>query len=156
LSGTIVVTHFAPFTVRLAGRVYVPPRLSKEVENRDRNAQSGDGTGEAAAETRCGIECRSGEVNMTKRDYVEGTGNAFADLGLPQPDEAFAKAELAQKIVAILRTRRLTQMDAAAILGVDQPKVSALMRFLLRLGRDVEINVKPRPLSRSQSRLLVA
>lgn len=106
---------------------------------------------------------------MPKRDYVEGTGNVFADLGLPEPDEALVKAELAQKIVAIVQTRRLTQRNAAAILGVDQPKVSALMRgrlsgfsiermlrFLLLLGRDVEINVKPRPRSRSQSRLLVA
>lgn len=106
---------------------------------------------------------------MPKRDYVESTGNVFADLGLPEPDEALAKAELAQKIVAILHERRLTQTDAAAILGIDQPKVSTLMRgrlsgfsierllrFLLLLGRDVEINVKPRPRSRSQSRLLVA
>jgi predicted XRE-type DNA-binding protein len=106
---------------------------------------------------------------MPKRDYVESTGNVFADLGLPAPDEALAKAELAQKIVAILHERRLTQTDAASILGIDQPRISNLMRgrlsgfsierllrFLLLLGRDVEINVKPRPRSRSQSRLLVA
>ena len=106
---------------------------------------------------------------MPKRDYVESTGNVFADLDLPEPNEALAKAELAQKIVAIVQGRRLTQTAAAAILGVDQPKVSALMRgqlsgfsierllrFLLLLGRDVEINVKPRPRSRSHSRLLVA
>lgn len=106
---------------------------------------------------------------MPKRDYVESTGNVFADLGLPEPDEALAKAELAQKIVAIIHERRLTQTDAAVILGIDQPKVSTLMcgrlsgfsierllRFLLLLGRDVEINVKPRPRSRSQSRLMVA
>ncbi len=106
---------------------------------------------------------------MPKRDYIESTGNVFADLGLPRPDDALAKAELAQKIVAILHERRLTQTDAAAMLGVDQPKVSALMRgrlsgfsierllrFLLLLGLDVEINIKPRPRSRSQSRLLVA
>ena len=106
---------------------------------------------------------------MPKRDYVESTGNVFADLGLPEPDEALAKAELAQKIVAIIHERRLTQTDTAVILGIDQPKVSTLMRgrlsgfsierllrFLLLLGRDVEINVRTRPRSRSQSRLLVA
>jgi len=106
---------------------------------------------------------------MPKRDYVESAGNVFADLGLPRPDEALAKAELAQKIVAIIHERRLTQTDAAVILGIDQPKVSTLMRgrlsgfsierllrFLLLLGRDVEISVKSRPRSRSQSRLLVA
>lgn len=106
---------------------------------------------------------------MQKRDYLKSTGNVFADLNLPQPEEALAKAELAQKIVAIVQSRHLTQTEAARILGVDQPKVSALMRgrlsgfsierllrFLLLLGRDVEINVKARPRSRSRSRLLVA
>ena len=56
---------------------------------------------------------------MPKRDYVESTGNVFADLGLPRPDEVLAKAELAQKIVAIIHERRLTQTEAAAILGID-------------------------------------
>lgn len=106
---------------------------------------------------------------MPKRDYMESTGNVFADLKLPKPEEALAKAELAQKIVVILNKRGLTQKDAAAMLGVDQPKISALvrgrlsgfsierlLRFLLLLGRDVEINVKPRPRSRAQARLLVA
>lgn len=106
---------------------------------------------------------------MTKHNYVESTGNVFADLKLPRPVDALAKAELAQKIVAIVHQQRLTQTQAAAILGIDQPKVSALMRgrlsgfsierllrFLLLLGRDVEITIKARPRSRSQSRLLVA
>jgi predicted XRE-type DNA-binding protein len=76
------------------------------------------------------------------------------------------KAELAQKIGGILRKRRLTQVQAAAILGVDQPKVSALlcgrlsrfsleklMQFLLLLGRDVSITIKPRQRIRSRSRV---
>lgn len=73
---------------------------------------------------------RAKELNAAqeKRDFVERTGNVFADPGLPQPDEALDKAELAQKIVAILHERQLTQMDAAAILGIDQPRVSTLMR----------------------------
>ena len=66
-------------------------------------------------------------------------------------------AELAAKIIAEIQRRRLTQSQAATILGIDQPKVSALkqgklsgfsierlMRLLLRLGRDVEITVKGR------------
>ena len=94
---------------------------------------------------------------MAKRDYVEGSGNVFADLGLPDAEERLAKAELAIKIAEILRRRRLTQVQAAALLGVDQPKVSALirgrisgysierlLRFLLRLGADVSITVKAR------------
>lgn len=105
----------------------------------------------------------------TKRDHVVSSGNVFADLGLPRADEALAKAELAQKISGIIRARRLSQAQAAELLGVDQPKVSALargrlsgfsierlLRFLMLLGHDVEITVKSRPRSRPQARLLVA
>lgn len=94
---------------------------------------------------------------MAKRDYVESSGNVFADLGLPNPEEMLAKAALAIKIAEILRERRLTQVQAAAVLGVDQPKVSALirgrlsgfsierlLRFLLLLGTDVAITIMPR------------
>jgi predicted XRE-type DNA-binding protein len=101
---------------------------------------------------------------MAKRDYIEGSGNVFADLEFPDADEMLAKAELATKIAGILRRRGLTQMQAAEILGVDQPKVSALirgrlsgfsierlLRFLLLLGTDVAITIKPR--QRSHSRL---
>jgi predicted XRE-type DNA-binding protein len=85
------------------------------------------------------------------------SGNVFADLGVPNPDEALAKAELARGICAIISQRRLTQAKAAALLGVDQPKVSALLRgkldgfstdrlfrFLNALGQDVEIVIRPR------------
>ena len=102
---------------------------------------------------------------MVKRDYIESSGNVFADLGLPDADEMLAKAELAIKIADILRQRHLTQIQAAAILGVDQPKVSALirgrlsgfsverlLRFLLLLGADVSIMIKPHQRSRSRSR----
>jgi predicted XRE-type DNA-binding protein len=104
-----------------------------------------------------------------KRDYVVSSGNVFADLGLPRAEEMLAKAELAVKIIGIIRERRLTQARAAEILGVDQPKISALsrgvlsgfsidrlLRFLMLLGNDVEITVKSRPRTRVRSRLLVA
>ena len=63
---------------------------------------------------------------------TESSGNVFADLGLADPEEALAKAELARQIGALLAERGLTQAQAAALLGVDQPKVSALVRG--RLG----------------------
>jgi predicted XRE-type DNA-binding protein len=106
-------------------------------------------------------------ADQRKRDYIEGSGNAFADLGFPDADEMLAKAELAIKVADILRRRRLTQVQAAAVLGVDQPKVSALirgrlsgfsierlLRFLLRVGTDVSITIKPhsRPRSRSHAK----
>jgi predicted XRE-type DNA-binding protein len=96
---------------------------------------------------------------------VEATsGNVFADLDVPDADEALAKAELAQRICTILSERKLTQARAAALLGVDQPKVSALIRgklggfstdrlfrFLNALGQDVEIVVRPRQTENGQA-----
>jgi predicted XRE-type DNA-binding protein len=74
---------------------------------------------------------------------------------LPNPEEALAKAELAQKIIVLIRERELSQAEAAKILGVDQPKVSALMRgrltgfsmerlmrFLILFGQDIQITVR--------------
>ncbi|MDR3764105.1 MAG: helix-turn-helix transcriptional regulator [Acidobacteriota bacterium] len=101
-----------------------------------------------------------------KFDSTASSGNVFADLGLPNPEEALAKAELAHKIALVIRARRLTQLRAAALLGVDQPKVSALMRgqlsgfsierllrFLLLLGQDVKITVKTSPGPRARLRV---
>lgn len=55
-----------------------------------------------------------------KKDYVVGSGNVVADLRLPRPEEALAKAELANKITTLIERRRLTQAGAAEILDVDQ------------------------------------
>jgi len=105
----------------------------------------------------------------TKKDYVMGSGNVFSDLRVPRPEEALAKAELAHKITKLIERRRLTQAEAAKILDVDQPKVSALrcgrlsgfsldrlVRFVVLLGHDVEIVVKKRSRPRGPARLLVA
>jgi predicted XRE-type DNA-binding protein len=106
---------------------------------------------------------------MTKTiDVVESSGNVFADIGLPNPEERLAKADLAIRISSAIRARRLTQACAARILKIDQPKVSRLMRgrlsgfsterlmhFLTLLGRDIEIVVKTAPRSRRQGRLRV-
>jgi len=106
---------------------------------------------------------------MPNREFTPSSGNVFADLNLPQADDLLVKAELAAKIIAEIQRRRLTQSQAAAILGIDQPKVSVLrqgklsgfsierlMRFLLLLGRDIEITVKEKPGRRSTARLRVA
>lgn len=102
-----------------------------------------------------------------KSDYEVSGGNVFADLGLPNSEEALAKAELAQKITLLMQAKRLTQVELAKKLGVDQPKVSALvrgqlsgfslerlMRFLLLLGQDIKITVEASP--KSKARLRVA
>jgi predicted XRE-type DNA-binding protein len=106
---------------------------------------------------------------MPDRESTPSSGNVFADLSLPEADDLLAKAELAAKIIAEIQRRRMTQTQAAAILGIDQPKISALkqgklsafsierlMRFLLLLGRDIEITVKGTSKSRSAARLRVA
>ncbi len=68
-------------------------------------------------------------VSMSKRIRIEkGSGNVFADIGLPNPEERLAKADLAIRIAETIRTRRLTQTRAAHILKVDQPKISRLLR----------------------------
>ncbi|MEE8622712.1 MAG: helix-turn-helix transcriptional regulator [Alphaproteobacteria bacterium] len=98
----------------------------------------------------------------------KSSGNVFADLGIAEPEEAQAKAELARQISGIITQRRLSQVAAAKLLGIDQPKVSALMRgrlsgfsterlirFLNVLDRDVEIVVKPKPRSRRRGRIKV-
>ena len=54
----------------------------------------------------------------------ESSGNVFADIGLPNPEERLAKADLAIRIAETIRARRLTQTRAARILKIDQPKIS--------------------------------
>jgi len=88
-------------------------------------------------------------------DIQVSSGNIFADLGMPNSDEMLMKAELVRQITEILSQRKLNQVQAAEVLGIDQPKVSALMRgkltgfsterlfrFLNALGCDVQIVVK--------------
>jgi len=93
-----------------------------------------------------------------KRIPVEtGSGNVFADLGYADARERTLKVELAMEVNRLLRERRLTQAASASLLGIRQPHVSDLVRyrlerysverlmeFLVRLGRDVEIRVRPR------------
>jgi predicted XRE-type DNA-binding protein len=96
---------------------------------------------------------------MPKRENLKqepSAGNVFADLGLPDASAHLIKAGLVVRIDRIICQRKLTQAAAAQIMGIDQPKISAmlagrfrgysverLMRFLVALGQDVEILVKP-------------
>jgi len=95
------------------------------------------------------------------RDIIASSGNVFADLGLPDAAELDTKVRLGAAICQIVERRKLTQTQVAAELGINQPKVSALLRYklegfsverlinsLVRLGHDVEIVVKNRPRSR--------
>ncbi|HEU4882100.1 MAG TPA: helix-turn-helix transcriptional regulator [Longimicrobium sp.] len=60
--------------------------------------------------------------------FKSGSGNVFADLGLPDPEEALAKAGLAREIADTIDRRGLTEGEATRIMGLDQPKASDLLR----------------------------
>jgi len=96
-----------------------------------------------------------------KLGITKSSGNVFADVGLPDAEKYLAKAELANQINNIIEKRGLKQIEAAKILDIDQPKVSALscgrlddfslerlIGFLNKLDRDVEIIVKKKPTRR--------
>lgn len=100
---------------------------------------------------------------------TQSSGNVYADIGVAQPEAMLAKALLAQRVGTIIAARKLTQREAAEIIGVPQPKLSnilrgqfrgvseaKLMECLLRLGNDVQIVVKPARRKASMGSLSVA
>ena len=89
-------------------------------------------------------------------EITHGTGNVFADLGMPDAAERQTKTRLAMEINELLKARKLKQVDVAELLGIPQPRVSALVRyrldgcsverlmaFLTALDQDVEIMIRP-------------
>lgn len=98
----------------------------------------------------------------------QGSTNVYADLGLENAEEMLVKAQLATKIGEIIKRRKLTQIQAAELLGMTQPKLSNLLRgqfrgiseakmleCLTRLGRNVEIVVKTTGRSQSMGHVSV-
>ncbi|HXS53905.1 MAG TPA: helix-turn-helix transcriptional regulator [Usitatibacter sp.] len=111
-------------------------------------------------------------MKRTKRaqrvKFERGSGNVYADLGFKDADAMLVKAELVLAIRSIIKERKLTQGQAAELVGLTQPKLSNLLRgefhgvserrlmdCLTRLGRDVEIVIKEKPRSRPDGRLSV-
>jgi predicted XRE-type DNA-binding protein len=103
-----------------------------------------------------------------KDAITRGTGNVFADLGYADATERQAKLRLAYALNQVLEERKLSQVEAAKVLGVTQPKVSALghyklagfsverlMNLLTTLDRDVEIVIRRKPRSRRAARISV-
>ncbi|MEO8683113.1 MAG: helix-turn-helix transcriptional regulator, partial [Vicinamibacterales bacterium] len=97
---------------------------------------------------------------------TRGTSNVFADLGFPDAVERQAKLRLAYALNQVLEGRKLSQADAAKMLRVTQPKVSALrhyklagfsverlMNLLTALDQDVEIVIRRKPRSRKTGRI---
>ena len=103
-----------------------------------------------------------------REDITHGSTNVFADLGYPDADERQTRLRLAFAINQIVDQRRLTQTAAAEILGINQPKISALrhyklegfsierlMTLLTALDRDVEIHIRKKAQRRSPGRITV-
>ena len=107
--------------------------------------------------------------NAERRKRVtRGSGNVFADLGFPDAAERQAKLRLAYALNQVLDASKLSQAEAAKVLGVTQPKVSALrhyklagfsverlMNLLTALDQDVEIVIRRKPRSQKTGRISV-
>ena len=91
-----------------------------------------------------------------KAKVEEGSGNIFADLGLPDADTHFLKAQIVSEVYRLTNERNLTQAEAGKLMGISQPEVSRmfkghfreysverLMGLLTSFDRDVEIVAKP-------------
>jgi predicted XRE-type DNA-binding protein len=89
-------------------------------------------------------------------NFHVSSGNVFADLGVPDPELALAKAKLAYRIQQLIEARGLTQAQAAAVMGIAQPQVSLIVRgrlrdvsieklmdLLLKFDQEIEIIVRP-------------
>jgi predicted XRE-type DNA-binding protein len=106
---------------------------------------------------------------MSKKGYETGSQNVFKDIGVPNAEEHFVKAQLVFKIDTIMKKRGMKQVEAANLFGVLQPDISKmlrgefrqfsverLLRFLVALNQDVEIVVKPHRSRNSAPALHVA
>lgn len=105
---------------------------------------------------------------LDEMDWELSSGNVFADIAVENPKEELTKAQLVWEIEQIIKKKKLTQVKAAKIMGINQPKVSALIRrkldgfsverlmhFLNTLGQDIEIVVRPKPSTRTQAIVIV-
>ncbi len=107
---------------------------------------------------------RKKQQPIEEMELVMSSGNVFADLGIENPEEELTKAKLVWEIEQIIKKKKLTQVEAAKVMGINQPKVSALIRrkldgfsverlihFLNALGQDIDIIVRPKPKNRKQA-----
>ena len=108
------------------------------------------------------------DMNTSDSTVERGSGNVFADLDVPDADAHLLKTELVSSIDTIVRQRRITQIEAARMLGLSQPDVSRLLRgdfrqyslerlfrLLTALGRDIDIVIR-QPRSANGGKLRIA
>jgi phage-related protein/predicted XRE-type DNA-binding protein len=159
------------YTVRFREIVYVLHAFQKSLPRGDERhgptlRSSGSGSGSRSRIMRHAMAGRNRRAAAV--DITRSSGNVFADLGYADAEERQTKLRLAYAINGVIDERRLTQAAAAKILGVNQPKVSALrnyrlggfsverlMSFLTTLDRDIEIVIRRKPRSRIAARISV-
>jgi predicted XRE-type DNA-binding protein len=143
--------------------------LPKEIEARHRDAQTRYRDHQGAAEdSRSSLPAELRRYKMSNKKVTVSSGNVFADLGFANPEEELLKAKLVGEIRAIIKRRKLTQTKAAAMLGLKQPDVSALVsgrvgkfsidrliRCLNRMDYRVDVVVRQKP-RRTTSRAIAA
>lgn len=106
--------------------------------------------------------------SKVKKDYVVSSGNVFEDLGFNNPGEELVKVKLALIINDIIQKRELSQKEAGTILGINQPKVSALKNgrlkgfsierlfsFLEALDQHIEITISHKSKAKASQRIIV-
>jgi predicted XRE-type DNA-binding protein len=109
------------------------------------------------------------EHNTIDELVIDSSGNVFDDLGIPTTEDEMLKVALARVITSTVRKRDLTQIEAAKIIGVDQAKVSLLLRgrlkgfstdrlvrYLCALGKDIDIRISGRYRNNEPGRIKVA
>lgn len=105
---------------------------------------------------------------MKKVNYTRGSGNVFSDLELPDAYERLLKAQLAVQIRRFIEQKDWTQAEAAGVVGLDQPKVSNLLRgrlagfsvdrllsILNRIGHSVEVPISAKEYDPDEAQTLV-
>ena len=93
----------------------------------------------------------------TKEKIHRGSGNIFADIKVAYPERTLARAQIMSRVAEIIKKRNLTQKKASELLDIPQSKISCLVNgklsmfsldhllmLLNKLGRDVEIIIKPK------------
>ena len=159
------ITGFFPLRDRWV-RFAIPRRFTRCTLSRGNRRvvsprRSGTMTSSATGSLRPSDSTEKGRIDMATRRKrpvraEKRSGNVFADLGLPHPEQELLRAKLTLEIYRLVKRRDLTQAEAGKILGIKQPHVFLLMRnrsgsfsverlmdFLTALGQNVEISVRP-------------
>lgn len=143
-------------SVHIGGAVHVLYAFQKKSKSDTATSPVGRGVDRDVVESSAHPVWCEREIVMTRKDHSQGTDNVLADLGFADAEELSAKAVLAIKLNELIDKRNLSQIEAAHITGMTQPKVSQVRRYklqnislerlmqaLVSLDQHVEIVVRP-------------